>query len=330
MERKGPVLDFASRAGALRQTTEKFTGKVVDTLHEYAPWLTADALTTLSAAGVVVGAYVGKIAVENNSMSMRAFAGSVVGLFAAIDGLDGEWARRYGTPSLRGKLFDVGSDRFKEGVLSLIRAEIAHTNGNTVGEYLALGVTVNNVMPSKERAEKEAEGLVVPEDGEGIWGKVGTHPGRMAIGALLTFCGDKSLKDIPGIQDRIPPHLKGIFNKIAGNVSIQTIADGLMLIANEKTANSRKNGESAYDPYAEKREKLQCIEDTEERKKQEKALDAEREKSMSEATKKAWLLAFLQGVAIGGALYVHKQMHAKEYDELETLLQSAFSRRTII
>lgn len=307
------VLENASRGSFARRATENFREGVVDFIH----WagngkINEHVLTTVSILGVKLGAYIGKKAMEDESLGLRFVAGAVVTLSALIDAIDGKYARKYGNPTLFGKLFDVFGDRTKEAILNVNQAITANENGDPIGEGLALAVLRNSIGPSLGRAEMEAKGLAVPEEGYGIWGRIGTHPGRMVIGTLNTMFGDIRLKEIPGVKKLLPKKTHKVFDATVGNITVQAVLDGILFAANEKTKNGRKNGSGAYDPYEKQKEERLLSGNPMNKEEIEQAEDEKRQ-MVDEAGKKAMMLSIMEDMVFGMSTVISKELHPEIY-----------------
>lgn len=175
--------------GKISGVTQGFGEWFVD----HFPWISADAFSATSALGVGVSSRWATKRQELIRQDLRNAIGPAAGLifFILFDIADGAVARAAAKKnpekanSTRGMNIDTAVDRAASGLMGKDRVEQAFQRGDTVAEAAAAAATIFSCLPSLARSIAEENGYVVPESGKGF-GRLGTHPFRMAIGIVTT------------------------------------------------------------------------------------------------------------------------------------------------
>ncbi len=213
-----------TRTSGIREVTAPLRKRVVEKLHEEFPYLTPDALSIISAAGVGIGAIAAAIENEKGAGKLvKAVTAMEIVASSVLDAFDGELARLLDKLSpgsndfFAGQLKDAVSDRFQELFLWLSHYYAAKKREDKLGEVTAMASIVTGVLPSLARAYAEKQGYKVSE--------TGVRPDR--------FFGSRLGRTIVGIVGAVYPEIKG--------VSVQSIGDGLVTVANMINTYERLN-----------------------------------------------------------------------------------------
>ncbi|OGD87242.1 hypothetical protein A3H83_00010 [Candidatus Roizmanbacteria bacterium RIFCSPLOWO2_02_FULL_39_8] len=214
-ERPKNLTTSETRNSKLRELTASPIQLITQRLHEAFPSLEPNHITAAGIVGTAIGSL---IALDGNQ---KAASLPVLCISAGLDAFDGALARRIEAESpgsvdfKKGAVYDSISDRTQELVMALSRAVSANKKGSTLGKALALLNAVSNSLPSTAKAFAETKGVVVPENGRGPKGVIGTRVGRAVL----------------GIASTVFPEVK--------SVPTQIIADAIVTSANIATAIER-------------------------------------------------------------------------------------------
>ncbi len=213
-----------TRNSPLRKVTAPLTSTIAKGIDKAVPWMPTE---IINLAGNFMVTWASLKAAQRNELDPRGYrnesikAAIIMSIGSGLDGIDGPHARERdkrlpGTVNFeRGGIIDALGDRYQELSLAVSRAVSAHKRGDKIGKVLALTTAITNPLPSIVRAGAESLGIKVPESGKGLFGLIGTRPGRAALGTLAT----------------ISPEVKGL--------PIQPALDTLMTVSNLKTAADR-------------------------------------------------------------------------------------------
>lgn len=216
-ERSKNLAVSETRNSKLRELTASPIGMITQRLHDAFPSLEPDHITVAGVIGTGIGSL---LALDENQ---KVSSLSVLGTSAILDAFDGALARKIDSESpgsvdfKKGAVYDSISDRTQELIMALSRAVSANKRNSTLGKVSALLNAVSNPLPSTAKAFAETKGVVVPENGRGPKGIIGTRVGRAVF----------------GIASTVFPEVK--------SVPTQIIADSIVTGANIATALERVN-----------------------------------------------------------------------------------------
>jgi len=193
----------ATRNSEIREMIAGPIDGITRKLHEALPDLTANDITVLGVIGTGIGGAIAAMRHGDHSTGDKALTAlSLITIIASQlgDALDGSLARlirdeNHGNVNPNGQLFDAGSDRIGELLLSITRAISANERHDSLGTVAALAAAVTSPWPSTARARAESKGIAVPETGKGAMGIIGTRVGRAFFGILATEFPE--IKSIP-------------------------------------------------------------------------------------------------------------------------------------
>lgn len=202
-----------TRNSPLRQIAAPLTKGLARFIYKKAPWISPTMINFFGTGLVFAGA--------NIADKHPYWAAFFIGTGSGMDGIDGSLAREIdsnvpGSVNFKlGAIFDTLGDKSQEFILALSRGKIARNRRDKLGENLTLASAVTNPLPSIFRAFSELCGNDVPESGKGIFGLIGTRPGRAVLGTIAT----------------VVPEFKGF--------PVQSVLDALMTASNIKTSFDR-------------------------------------------------------------------------------------------
>jgi phosphatidylglycerophosphate synthase len=215
---------ISTRNSKARELSRKPVTLVVEILNDVFPKLEPNHVTALGTTGILVlSIYTlllekkGKIDSSNAAKLLAAFL-----VISLSDALDGGLARLKAEKgegnhdSNIGELVDTLSDRLQEAFLSWLSMCRADEQGDKLALTAALATALANPLSSFFRAWAEANGVIVPESGKGVFDLFGTRVGKV-VAASVRF--------LPRTE-------------VAG-VSVQAIVDTLVATATIKVAVSR-------------------------------------------------------------------------------------------
>jgi hypothetical protein len=168
------------RNGSARKFSKGPIERIVSTLEEHAPRVTASHITR---AGEVL-TELSLIAAAKNPKAFLPKLGVIVG--SMCDALDGAKARRENpdptlTEKIDGMLQDVRADKRQEIIGSLVLAYMHRKAGNSTGSFYQAISAATVTLPAYYRAHSEANGAIVPEGG------LGTRVGRAVLNIVELF-----------------------------------------------------------------------------------------------------------------------------------------------
>ncbi|MCL5784216.1 MAG: hypothetical protein M1142_02580 [Patescibacteria group bacterium] len=188
-----------TRNAWIREKTAGGIHNFMLSVHKYTRWLTPTHLNILGFMEVAAGAAIAASRDPNEPGGEKvktAEAAVLIAKGSILDAGDGSLARIMeaedpnSIDSKRGPYYDALSDRGQEKALAKSREKQANERGGLVGslgKVAAFGTDITNPFTSLTRAFAEHRGKVVPESGRGIFGAVGTRPGRALIGGIATL-----------------------------------------------------------------------------------------------------------------------------------------------
>lgn len=202
-----------TRNSPLRQIIAPLTEGLARGIYKRASWISPTMINFVGTGLVFVGSII-----ANKHPRWATF---FIGTGSGMDGIDGSLAREIdrnipGSVNFeQGAIFDTLGDKIQELILALSRGKVARNKGDSLGEKLALTSAITNPLPSTFRAYSEFCGNDVPESGNGIFGLIGTRPGRAVLGTIAT----------------VVPEFKGF--------PVQPVLDTLITASNIKTSFDR-------------------------------------------------------------------------------------------
>lgn len=188
-----------TRNSVLREKTAGTIKAATNIVHKVLPWLSPTHLNFLGGFGVVLGSVIAASRdpkEPGGEKEKTTLAAALIASGSGADAFDGALARIMAAedPSSvdfeRGQIYDALSDRAQESALALSRARSANKTGGMLGrvaELAAFLTAITSSLPSVSRAVAESLGKAVPESGRGLFGLIGTRPGRAVIGGAATL-----------------------------------------------------------------------------------------------------------------------------------------------
>lgn len=188
-----------TRNSPIREITTDKIRAVTQILHNVCPWLSPTHINILGALEVILGSVVAASRdpkKPSGEKGRTTVAAVLIASGSGADAFDGALARIMATENPdsvnfeKGQIYDALNDRVQETALALSRAQSANKRGGTLGriaELAAFLTAITSSWSSVSRAAAESLGKAVPESGRGLFGLIGTRPGRAVVGGLATL-----------------------------------------------------------------------------------------------------------------------------------------------